>query len=345
MTTTPLRPPVRLHEPGELIAAVPHMLGFHPQDSLVLLALKGDQPNKVGLTLRVDLPPARHRRALADQLLLPVHEHESSAVLVLVVGGGPADPPAVPHRELIEVLSDALATIGVPLVHAAWAESTGAGASWRCYDDAECAGTVPDPRGTALAAATAAAGLVTFASRDELAALLTPDDESDLARRSAMLDHAAEAAERTGSDPRAALRRVREAVERTAERDGPLDDEEIVDLAVALTDLRVRDACLALVTDGSAAAAESLWLKLSRSMPVPERAEAAALLAFSAYVRGEGALASVALEQAEAASPGHRLAHLLRMALDTGLAPSKVATIASNAAAEASWLLADDQQR
>jgi hypothetical protein len=33
------------------------------------------------------------------------------------------------------------------------------------------------------------------------------------------------------------------------------------------------------------------------------------------------------------------------MALDTGLAPSKVATIASNAAAEASWLLADDQQR
>jgi hypothetical protein len=32
---------IRLTDPSELIAAVPHLLGFHPHDSVVILTLQG----------------------------------------------------------------------------------------------------------------------------------------------------------------------------------------------------------------------------------------------------------------------------------------------------------------
>src|SRR5439155_981162 len=51
---------------------------------------------------------------------------------------------------------------------------------------------------------------------------------------------------------------------------------------------------------------------------------AAALLAVSALLRGDGALANVALERALGADPGHRLARSLRQALDGGWGPREI---------------------
>jgi len=62
---------IRLSDPSELIAAVPHLLGFYPHDSVVLLALHG---RNLGLTLRTDLVAPDQARRLAEQLLLPIIE-------------------------------------------------------------------------------------------------------------------------------------------------------------------------------------------------------------------------------------------------------------------------------
>ncbi|HWR46990.1 MAG TPA: DUF4192 family protein, partial [Pseudonocardiaceae bacterium] len=70
-----------------------------------------------------------------------------------------------------------------------------------------------------------------------------------------------------------------------------------------------------------------------RATPAPERAEPAALLALSAYVRGDGALAGVALDAALHACPQHSLSGLLRAALDAGLPPELLRSIAADAAA------------
>ena len=86
----------------------------------------------------------------------------------------------------------------------------------------------------------------------------------------------------------------------------------MVELACALGDPDVRDAALLRNLGGAAAAAEQLWTALVRETPDPEAAEPAVLLAVSALLRGDGALANVALERAELAWPGHRLARLLR---------------------------------
>ena len=54
----------------------------------------------------------------------------------------------------------------------------------------------------------------------------------------------------------------------------------------------------------------------------PEAAEPAALLAMSALLRGDGALANVALDRAERAWPGHAFAALVRRAAMAGIRPS-----------------------
>jgi Domain of unknown function (DUF4192) len=91
-----------------------------------------------------------------------------------------------------------------------------------------------------------------------------------------------------------------------------------------------------------AAAVERLWLALTRSTPAPELASPATLAAFTAYLRGNGALAGIALERALEAWPGHDLATLLSMALETGLPPAALARLADDAVADAEQTMNDD---
>jgi hypothetical protein len=339
MKTTPQLPAVRVDDPGDLIAALPHLLAFHPVDSLIAVVLGEDDPKKVAVTLRVDLPAPRHRRALAHQLLLPISQHAGSVVLV-VIGGGTADPPgALPHQCLVDCLDEVLEGEGIEVRSAVWASATAKDAKWFCYDEPDRSGTVPDPTGSELAAVCAASGMVTFASREELAKVLAPDDDEALARRNALLNDATEASERdfgTEESAHQGVILVERAVAEAPTRATPLSDEEVVALALALSDLWVRDTSLAFTLGPQAMAAERLWAELTRATPAPERAQPATLLAFSAYLRGDGALAAVALEAAELACPSHRLASLVRRALDHAMPPEQLEQMAL-AATRTGW--------
>lgn len=320
---------IRLSDPSELIAAIPHLLGFHPRDSVVLMALHG---KSLGLTMRADLVAADHAPRLAEQLLLPMARQQPSGVALVVIGGDSVPDGDLPHRVLVNALDDVLIGVGLPVVHAAWTTETTHGAPWRCYDDPLCTGTVADPVTSPLAAATVAAGAVTFGSREELVQLLAGEDPAVLQRRAALLD-AADAEHPLSA--RAVSRRLAMLTElhRTAAVGDPeWSDEILADVASALCDHRVRDACLPWCTGSGAPAAERLWMALVRATPAPERAEPAALLALTAYLRGDGALASVALEVALEACPHHSLSGLLRAALDGGLPPELLRDVARDAA-------------
>ena len=56
MTSVSNRPILRLTRPGDIAAAVPALCGFAPQDSVVVLSLRGSR-RRLGVTVRVDLPP------------------------------------------------------------------------------------------------------------------------------------------------------------------------------------------------------------------------------------------------------------------------------------------------
>jgi len=154
--SAPIARRIRLSDPSELIAAVPHLLGFHPHDSVVLLALHG---TRLGLTLRADLVDDEQAPLLAEQLLPPIARQRPTGVALVVIGGDVTPDGDPPHRALVNALDGVLTGAGLPVVHAAWTAQTVRGAPWRCYDDPLCAGTVPDPASSPLAAATVAAAM------------------------------------------------------------------------------------------------------------------------------------------------------------------------------------------
>ncbi|MFR9729241.1 DUF4192 domain-containing protein [Saccharopolyspora sp. MS10] len=351
--TTPLNARIHIGDAGQVLAAVPHLLGFTPSDSLVLLGLHatGDA-GAFGLTLRMDLPPPEHRRALTEYLSTgpPVRRGITGAIVVLV-GTGPGDPRPqeedaaeegqLPQPELVAMLREGFAEAGIDVLHELWAPRIEAGARWRCYDDPACRGRIPDPKRTVLGAAMAASGSVTFDSREELQRLVAPESERIRARwaaRLAAMIEDGEQARREGGGVHRDVEVALAGIRRTAAGEALTEDDQLR-ILLALSDHRVRDLCLGLAAGEWARPAEQLWLSLVRKAPEPEVAEVAALLAFSAYLRGEGAMASVALERVESSRPEHVLGCLLRRALDSGISPTEIAEIAKDTMTDARLMI------
>ncbi|EWS99935.1 hypothetical protein N865_19640 [Intrasporangium oryzae NRRL B-24470] len=71
---------LRLRSPGELITAIPYLLGFEPARSLVAVALKD---GRLGLTSRIDLPdPGEPGRAA--RVLMPALRRENPDQVILI---------------------------------------------------------------------------------------------------------------------------------------------------------------------------------------------------------------------------------------------------------------------
>ncbi|MEV4054281.1 DUF4192 domain-containing protein [Amycolatopsis sp. NPDC049688] len=331
-TATPAgHPPADLRNPAQLLAALPYVIGFRPARSVVLIGHQGPAGQEPGLILRGDLPRREHRAYQAQALAARFATGLHTGVTLAIVGGRRRPGSAPPHAGFVDVLTKELAVLGVPVRHALWAAKIQEGARWRCYARTDCGGELPDPRTTVAAAAATERGTVAFDSRDELEALLSPRSPEALARRSAVLS-------RLPCPPCPDLNEAASAIRAEFERhrrgEGPPTDEEAVTAAGALTLPEIRDVCLAMAVPPETSAAreaERVWLTLVRELPAPERAEPAVLLGFTAYMRGDGAFAGMALENALAANPDHVLARLLKTVLDRGTPPQVIRGLAAAA--------------
>ena len=328
---------VRLTDPGEVAAALPHLIGFRPRESLVAVSLRGASGLRLGLTARVDLPPPGHRALVVDGVLRSLLTDRPDAALLVVVSedgdrAGASGDPDLPHRDLVHDAVLAFDASRIPVREVLLVRR----GRWWSYDcPQECcapsAGT-PLPGGTSpLAAASAVTGQVVEADRATLVRRLAPvrflaaegmaraceEIGDDLARRTAQLGWDVVADEAWA------------AVLAALEASGPgsvqrLSDRQAARLAWGLRDIDVRDRALGLSLGRSAAAAEVMWTELVRRAPAPLDAAPATLLAVTGWVRGDGALANVALERALASEPGYTLAVLLRSALDACMRPAEV---------------------
>ncbi|WP_309114705.1 DUF4192 domain-containing protein [Saccharothrix sp.] len=101
-------------------------------------------------------------------------------------------------------------------------------------------------------------------------------------------------------------------VEQAATRTTRLSDFEVAELTLALSDNMVHDCCLSFAVGEHADAAEKLWIELVAASPSPARANPAALLAMSAFIRGDHRLTDAALAHLDDTAPGHPVANLLR---------------------------------
>ncbi|MEV6910488.1 DUF4192 domain-containing protein [Amycolatopsis sp. NPDC051071] len=338
-TSTPTgRTKVDLKDPADLLAAIPYLLGFHPEDSVVVFGVRGPDRKQQGIVLRVDLPPPglEHDQARDLAVRLALTGHTGAAVAV--VGGGAANPAGrPPRRRFLRRLETSLAEYGIPVLHSLWAPRIDAGVKWGCYREKTCGGVLPDPRDSVIAAIVTGDGQITRESRSEVERLYAPGPRETLARRADLLTMMAEPPWRGKDVVEAGVAEVNAALARAAEGDLTITDAQAVRLAWALSLVEVRGACMLSAAPAEsplARTAETLWLTLARELPEPESAEALSLKAHAAYVRGDLTATGMALARAREADPEHGLAKLLTSALDAMVPPSKVAGLVVKQRAE-----------
>ena len=323
--TTSQSPDFHLNRPGVLIAALPAVLGFVPEKSLVLVTV---DRGEMGCVMRVDLSDELMHSLghIAD--VAAAAKPDSAIAVVIDEDGANCRMCNDEHGELAGLLTTALAGRGIELLAAHVVDRVAAGGRWHCADGCGNAGTVDDPSSSPLAVAAVLDGRRLYARRAELQEVIEVVDPGRTDALAEIIDDGnADLSQRPDDAARADVEAAISAAARVADA-AELGDDELARLARALTDLRVRDTLYALAVSESAEQAESLWAMLSRTLPEPWRVEALVLLAFSAYARGDGPLAGVSLEAALRGDPTHRMAGMLDTALQSGLRPEQIRDLA-----------------
>lgn len=314
-----------LNRPGVLIAALPAVLGFVPEKSLVLVTIDGGE---MGCVMRVDLSDELPHSLAHIADVASAARPDSAIAVVIDEDGFGCRMCSDEYRELADGLTTALANRGIELLAAHVVDRVAAGGRWRCADGCGNAGTVEDPSASPLAMAAVLDGRRLYARRAELQEVIEVADPSRTDMLAELIgDTTTDASERPDDAARADVEAAIAAAVRVADA-VDLGGDELARLGLALTDLRVRDTLYALAVGENAGQAEALWALLSRSLPEPWRVEALVLLAFSAYARGDGPLAGVSLEAALRVDPTHRMAGMLDTALQSGLRPEKIRDLA-----------------
>lgn len=332
MSSRPDPEPLSVSSPAALLAAVPHLLGFVPTKSLVVV---GSAPprNRVRVVLRFDLPDppdAEATAAIAEQAISFLIRQHLTAAIAVGYGPGPLVSP------LADALREAAAAASLPLRDVLRVDQ-GRYWSYLCREPSCCpAEGVPfDAAAHPLGAALASASGGILASRTALAATIAPitgaaadamkRETARAERIAARLAAGSTDAESTTSRHPVVSRGLaaaRAAI--TLYRDGGSIElaTSFAWLTLVLTNLRVRDDAWARMEPEHQEAHLRLWTDLTRRAQSGYVGAPASLLAFVAWQGGNGALANVALDRALADDPNYSMGRLLRDAIDAGVPPS-----------------------
>ncbi|MFZ3473385.1 DUF4192 domain-containing protein [Streptomyces sp. 4.24] len=347
---------ITLRSPAELADALPYMLGFHPTDSLVMVAVHGEG-GRFGGRLRVGIPHTPEEwedtaRQVADCLIHGSERRGTKPDGVIVFlcqdpGGDESGQRVMTRlRPLAQRIRLACGALDVPVLEAL---CLSAGRYWSyCCPDARCCpaeGTVlAVPGSSVMAAAATFAGLQVRGSLREIERRLTPLRGKDAEEMEGALDRAAVALvpkildgatrEEVGAETvllaRALMQRMTLAP--PAEGGSRADDwddallghEEAASLILGLQDREIRDIAAEWMEDEEAAPALRLWRALARRCVGAYGEHAAAPLTLAGWVSwstGDEPTARVALGLALRADDGYRFAQLLHHACNEGIDP------------------------
>jgi hypothetical protein len=325
-------PRVRIGSPADVLAIVPHLLGFHPANSLVVIGA-GRPRDRIELAFRYDLPDppdADKAAGIAAHAVAVLSRRRLSTVIGIGYGTGRLVTPVA------DVLAASLRQAGLRPRELMRVES-GRYWSYICRNPACCPaeGVAFDVGAHPAAAAMIVAGMAAYPDRAALARTLAPasgpaaDSMNHATRRARQRasDLVAEAArQRPGDRTRLLVSEGRRAVIDAIQiyRNGGQvsADDPLAWLSVVLAQLPVRDDAWARMDPEHQEAHLRLWSDVvrracSRHVPAP-----ASLLAFTAWQAGDGALANIALDRALASDPSYSMALLLRDIMDAGVPPS-----------------------
>lgn len=332
MTVTPSV--VRIGSPGDIAAAVPHLLGFVPTESIVVIGLHGPR-RRFGLTLRFDLLPRQYNTKVAGMLARRSKFAAPDEIVVLIFTAKP-DGDDLVRRDLVEAV---MAKSKVPVADAVLVRD----GRWWSYvcDDPRCCPPDGTPIDTAsagslaLAAAQAMTGRTVLANREAVVQSLAPVTGTAAQAADKAVDRVMDEVRAETSELRQerALALLDELTARFQDPRAAISDDEAAYIQVACGDIRVRDAVLEHVGPNDPAsrdvpdrieAVTRVLRDVARRAPPDIAAPTWTILAWVSYGEGNGVVANVALDHALAADPDYSLAQLLREALDRQVPPSLI---------------------
>jgi hypothetical protein len=313
--------------------AIPMLLGYHPDESLVISCLNGAA---VELTMRFDLADLPEPKEFADELAERLDATQVEVTFIAVFTGVRPAAAVLPYADYVEDLytDHRLRVVDAVLV---------SGRRWWSYlcPDRTCCPADGRPLdessdvATSLSAAFALAGSGMFADRAALVNSLLVDPELDRPAAQRRLERAQRRA--TELVPSRRLEEVRALSDalaaRFADPRAKASDAEVARLAVLLHDVAARDELLVQAVPPQRREALLRVLRSAvRRVPPPLDAPLCTALAWFAYADGDGTTANIVLGRALDSDPDYSLALLIEASLDRQLPPAALVEVMKGAA-------------
>ena len=307
-----------LTSPHDLLAAIPFLIGYHPSDSLVLVAIKDDL---VSMAMRVDYPRQEDTDAYD---LLSHHLKLDGADAALMMAYVPSN-----NLELYETGAEVLGYLANSLTKNSIKirESIEViGTRWRsviCEDISCCppeGNPLPDFDSSRVAAEQVMAGrtmpfIDVSKLADSIAALPNIGTEFIAQVESYFVHEDSPDLNEKQRDGATAVVDLGQLYEFGR---GSSDPDLVAQVIGRLSDIQVRDYALGIHCADTIDAYWTMWKELLRIAPVGYVAPIASIFAAVAYESGQGALAHKALDRALIDDPSYSLALLLRRVFSAG---------------------------
>ncbi|MGW8377283.1 DUF4192 domain-containing protein [Streptomyces sp. ODS28] len=350
-------PRVSLRSSAELADALPYLLGFHPDDSVVVVALHGEH-GRFGGRIRLGIPTeVEEWSAVAAQVAgclesgsLARGERPDGALVFICQDPAEGESGADVMRRLrplAQRLRLACGRLDMP-VFEALCISDQRYFSYCCPDRSCCppeGKPLAEPGTSAMAAAAAYMGVAKPSALRDLEARLAELGPPVASQQERALDAAgAELVPRMLGDggmtairaetmtlAGALLKRFSDAPPRSrswsasdAQDDKLLETDEAARVILGLQDRKTRDQAAEWIEGQDIQPAGRLWRALARRCVGPYTVHSAAPLTLAGWVSwsgGDGPAARVALSRALRADPGYVFAQLLQRACNEGVDP------------------------
>jgi hypothetical protein len=304
--------------PTDLVAVVPAVLGFHPQDSVVLLTFASPGGS---FHARVDLPvAAAEQEEVADVLLDAVVRNGVRRAALLLY----TDDVEAAHEQAMLLIARLLA-LDVDVIEVLRVDD----GHWHPVPEDGSLGTAYELETHPFTAQRVYEGHVVRRDREELADSLVGTDDDDAvevalaATRFADLVATSRAPGGTVHDfLRTEARWLQRHLRARPDDRSRLDPGDAGRMLVLASLGPTREVALAEISRENSASHVDLWLELVRRSPRDLLPGPAALLAFAAWQHGDGALAWCAIDRCLEVDPDFATAHCVAEMLTRAVPPT-----------------------